>query len=383
MKTILLYPKADQVNLAILEQDHLVGFESFPASGSVMQTGTVIACRIKNRYPGLDAVSVDMGMAEDGFLPLDHKIPADSFAPGTELALQIKKLPEPPKRVVLTENIALSGRYLVITVKKQIGVSTKITDPVLRGRLKKMARHFPLRDKAGYIFRTECAGAEESEIQNEASILSERFQELFRRQIYAPVGQILFVQDVPWLGKILEESGSGIEKIWIETKALYDELLEQVKFQHLPLESSLFSLYQDSRWKLEDVYKVPSALDKAQKSQVYLSDSEGYLFIEKTAALTAIDVNSGFPKEKASKEDAVTNVNLAAVPEIARQIRLRNISGIILIDFINMQKEENRQRIIRAFTEAFQTDSRKINVYGFTHLGLLEVSREKKGPSLN
>lgn len=142
---------------------------------------------------------------------------------------------------------------------------------------------------------------------------------------------------------------------------------------------------QEGTFSLEEVYKVSSGLKEALSDKVYLRGG-GYLIIEQTAALCAIDVNTGDLASQTGKtqdkDQAVTAFNLSCVPVIARQIRLRNLSGVIMIDFVNMQKEENRRNVQNTLRKALERDRCRCHIYGYTHLQLLELSRERKGKTL-
>ena len=172
-----------------------------------------------------------------------------------------------------------------------------------------------------------------------------------------------------------------MEKIVVDDAYLLTQTEEEVLIQRPALEGK-FQLYQDAKWPVMDLYKISSQLQKAMQKRVMLPDG-GYLFIEETEALSVIDINTGKSIRGQLKEEAITAFNLKTIPVIVQQILLRNLAGIIVIDFIDMKKQEHQRQILQALQKEFKKDRRKTQIFGFTRLELVEISRERKGLPLS
>lgn len=380
MKRVLVYSQSDRICLALMEEDRLVEWtrEMQQGKDDCPVLGSILMGRIQQVQVSLNAAYVDIGLKEPAFLPLDSR-DLQAYQPGAELPVQIKKYAEGYKKAVVTDNYSLQGRFTVLTaLKSKTGVSAKITDQQERIRLKELASRFPGKGQAGYILRTESAGAPEQEILQEAKALYEAYRDLEDRKKYTPVGEILYRNDSFILNYLMSAGIGSLDEILFDSAEICRELREKLVLQHISYPQERLRVVQDSRFTLADLYRVDAQLTDAMKERLFLQD-QGYLVIQKTEALTSIDVNSGNFTGFSDKEKAVTDFNLRVIPEIVRQIRLRNLSGIILIDFINMNSEDNRQQVLEAVRKEFQKDRRKVTVYGFTSLQLCEISREKAG----
>ena len=382
MKKLLSYTENGQEYLALIEDDQLVRFGKAPALlKNKPLLGTIILGRIEKVLIPLHSAYVNIGQEEPAFLPLDGRNLSD-YPVGLELPVQIQKESDQYKKAAVTENLTFQGQYVVLTSSnRRIGISKKLTDPQKRSQLTELAAQFPLYGKAGYILRTECEEADLQNIIDEAQYLSDLYAALIQKTPFSSVGDVLYRKDSFLIDFILEEGIASFDEIIFDEKSHMKEAVEELKLRHLVFNEDKIRLFQDARWSLPDIYHIQHQLAEAMASQVFLQD-QGYLFIETTQALVSIDVNSGNLSGGKEKERAVTNANMRAIPEIVRQIRLRNLSGIILIDFINMTKEENREQVLELLRKEFQKDKRKVTVYGFTHLQLCEITREKMGHPL-
>ena len=286
------------------------------------------------------------------------------------------------KGVVITDHLSLTGQYVVLTPDNpKLGVSSKITEETERQRLREIGKTFPEAEEIGYILRTESQGQREAVLRREAEKLYELFGKLQSRAKYSRIGETLYSAGTG-LGKlILGFPVDQIEKIVIDDAYLMTRLQEELMIQRPALEGK-FQLYQDAKWPVMDLYKISSQLQKAMQKRVMLQDG-GYLFIEETEALAVIDVNTGKSIRGQLKEEAITAFNLKTVPVIVQQILLRNLAGIIVIDFIDMKKNEHQKQVLDALTEEFKKDRRKTQIFGFTRLELVEISRERKGLPLS
>ena len=369
--------------MAALYEDRLTDYIRYTPNTEDL-TGQVRLGKIIDIVPALSACFVDIGLQKEAFFPVET-FRLSSYKKGQEIPVQIKRNEENAKGVMVTDEFTIPGRYLILSHKNRtIGVSGKITDRKERTRLKTLSKAFKGLETAGYIFRTECAGIEASTLETEASELYDVYQKLLERVPYARVGNVLYSPGSCVIQFLAEYKKAAIESIQIETSIPYEkreDLLNEIKVR-LPYLMDLVSVQEISNgFSLADIYKIPAAVSEALKTRVFL-ESGGYLFIEETEALSVIDVNSSSSLQGDNKEEALLKVNLEATKEIARQIRLRNLTGIIVIDYINMEKRGSERKVYEALKAACFTDTHKVRIYGFTALGLMELTRDTYGKKL-
>ena len=380
---ILIYQVHEALSLAALDEDRLTDYQRV-SPDLEENTGQVILGTITDIVPALNACFVDIGLPKNAFLSLDKDRLSD-YKNGQEIPVQIKRKEDGDKGVKVTDTFTISGRYLVLSHKNLvIGVSNKITDQDERMRLKIASRTFKGAGTVGYIFRTESQGIDPLELQNEASVLYDVYQKLLARIPYSRPGTVLYSPGSAVIQFLSQYRKDTIESIQIETSIpleTREDLLKEIDMR-LPHLTDLVTIRQPlDGFSLAEVYKIPSAVSEALNKRVFL-ESGGYLFIEETEALSVIDVNSSHAIEGNVKEAAVLRVNLEATKEIARQLRLRNLSGIIIIDYINMGLDSSRRKVKEALKAACYADPHKVTIQGFTKLGLMELTRETRGTKL-
>lgn len=379
-----MYAQQEYRILSCLEDGHLTEWIRFLAKYEET-TGQIRLGRINKVLPSLSAVFLDIGLGKDAFLPLD-KEDLSKYKPGMELLVQIKRQEQEEKGVLVTRNFTIAGRYVVLSHGNlNIGISSKITDLEERKRLKIASKGFKEVGRVGYILRTESEGIDPFTLQNEASVLYDLYQNILHRASYSGVGAVLYSPGSAMLQFISQYPRDGIEEILMETTIPKEErdifLKELALYEPQLVEKVIVKDTSSLGFSLAEIYKIPSAVSEALQTQIFLENG-AYLFIEETRALCVIDVNTGHAVSSMKKEEAVLAVNLLAAKEIARQLRLRNLSGMVLIDFINMSPEASRKAVEEAFKEAVSSDPHKVNVLGFTKLQLLELTRESKGKTL-
>lgn len=364
--------------MALLEDDKLCEYQE-GAEASSRQIGDIVLGSIRRIDVKIKAGFVDVGDPLDAFLPLDDK-DLDSYRAGQELVLQIKRLSEGHKGAMVSDEFSLRGPHVVLSFGNEIrGVSKKITDEAERKRLRKAALTFPSCDNVGYVVRTEAEEQTQDVLCREALYLYDRFRDIMDKHRFSMIGTTLYREDSFWEKMILSRPLSQVDEIICEGSTIFDEVSSALMIYDLAEgEDPACKLrkYSDASMTLADLYKIPSQLSRAFEKTVFL-DGSGYLYIEKTAALTAIDVNSGQDKGTEDKESYVTNFNLSVIPEIVRQIRLRDLTGVIMIDFINMTNEKDQKTVTDAFRLEMEKDRRTHHVYGLTNLQLMELNRSK------
>ena len=311
---------------------------------------------------------VDIGLEKPGFLPLD----GDPQPPknGQELLVQAIKEPSAQKGAFLSRTVSLTGRYFVVLYPSpDNGVSHKITEGKEAARLKNLLiQHLP--PGFGAIARTEAGGQEEETLRQELALLLARLEDILRRAPYAKAPACLCRGEAPYRRLLTPELTEIIVSQPEDAEALMRE------YPHI-----LITLYQEDR-PLLAARGVTAQIEKALERRVWLK-SGASLVIDETEALAAVDVNSGKMGAKKRQREAVLAINLEACGEAARQIRLRNLSGMIVIDFIHMIEEADRQAVTEALKTALAADRLKTDLYGFSKMGLMELTRQKIGPPLS
>jgi len=380
MYQLIVSQSFEKVQAGVLYNDTLMEYYEFSENDREI-LGDIRLGQVREVVPGINAVFMNVGENRPGFMPVDKGRISD-YKPGQEFLVQIQKAAIGEKGVVVTDHLSLTGQYVVLTPDNpKLGVSSKITEETERQRLREIGKTFPEAEEIGYILRTESQGQREAVLRREAEKPYELFGKLQSRAKYSRIGETLYSAGTG-LGKlILGFPVDQIEKIVIDDAYLMIRLQEELLIQRPALEGK-FQLYQDAKWPVMDLYKISSQLQKAMQKRVMLQDG-GYLFIEETEALAVIDVNTGKSIRGQLKEEAITAFNLKTVPLIVQQILLRNLAGIIVIDFIDMKKSEHQKQVLDALTEEFKKDRRKTQIFGFTRLELVEISRERKGLPLS
>lgn len=378
-KTIIANIMAEESRMALLEEGQLVEL-SVERSESGQLVGNIYKGKVKNILPGMQAAFVDIGRDKNAFLYLGDSTAPDKgikgLAPtaGQDILVQIAKDPIGSKGPRATANISLPGRFVVLMpTVEYIGVSRRIDSDGERERLRKIAERIKP-SGMGVIVRTVAAGKSEEELQRDIDYLLSLWNTLLARSkrttapalLYRDVDLIIrIVRDylTPDVAEFVVDNRDGYNRVLDLLKHIAPEMVTQVK------------LYEGS----EDIfsyYNLTSEIEKVSKRIVPLKCG-GYIVIDHTEALTVIDVNTGKFVGRTSLSDTVYRTNMEAADEIARQIRLRDIGGIIIIDFIDMDKGEQRKAVLDQLAEKVRQDRTKANILGLTGLGLVEMTRKK------
>ncbi len=360
--------------------------------------GNIYIGRVQNIVKNIEAAFVEVDKGLVCYLPLqDLKNPVftnrigvnASFQErplciGDELIVQVTRDALKTKQPAVTTNFSIPGEFVVLNHGGNgLGVSSKIKSE-LRDKLKAfvLTKTSRLTEEAGYgvVLRTNTGVLLDEDfckITSELEFIEQIYEQIISVATYRPAFTKLYSKpDYYGLDQLYQGS---YEEIVTDQKDIYDELmkLNQEKSVDVPIR-----LYQDEQLSLMNLYSMESRLKEALDARIWLK-SGGYLVIEPTEALTVIDVNTGkFDAKSASYEDTVLKINMEAAFEVAHQIRLRNLSGIIIVDFINMNEERDVQKLLSAFKNETSKDPIQTNVVGMTSLGLVEVTRKKKNKTL-
>lgn len=298
---------------------------------------------------------------------------------GQDVLVQVVKEPLGTKGARLTSHISLPGRYLVfMPTSSHIGVSRRIENDKEKKRLRRIVSR--LRPKgAGFIIRTACEGMSEEEIAKDMEYLLKLWEDIVKKWEDTPSPSLLYQEPNLTLKTLRDLFTRDVRKVIIESKEEYEKALRFVDVYMPHLKPSV-ELYTDDP-PLFELYGVEVQLGEALEKRVWLR-SGGYIVIDQTEALTTIDVNTGKYVGRRDPEETALRTNLEAAREIVYQLRLRNIGGIIIIDFIDMERPRNREEVYKALKELLKKDRARTTILKVSELGLVEMTRERVRESL-
>jgi ribonuclease G len=350
--------------------------------------GNIYKGRVTRLVPGMQAAFVDIGLSRSAFLHVSDLLGYDKqITPkkniddflrlNQEVIVQVYKEALGAKGVRLTTKISLPARHLVLTPGLQsISISQKITDTEERIRLQNLLM---TSEVGGYVLRTAAQGMTAEIVSAEQVFLNNLWQTICARAEGAKLGECIY-QELPAVFRILRDiSETKIEKIQIDDEALVNKMREFAN-SYMPCLTQRIEYYSAS-FPLFANYAIEEQIQKALHRTVYLK-SGSYLVIDSTEAMTTIDVNSGSYLGHANASQMVLETNLEAAQAIAHQVRLRNIGGIIIIDFIDMAQEKQRQQLLQSFTKMVASDPMRIELSELSSLGLIQMTRKRVRESL-
>jgi ribonuclease G len=311
----------------------------------------------------------------------DLPIISDLLKSGQEILVQIAKEPIAKKGARITSHIALPGRFLVfMPTVSHIGVSRKIASDEERQRLKRILVHERGEASGGFIVRTAAEGASEEELRTDLRMLLNLWSEIKKRSDESKSPALIY-HDLGLIERILRDQvSSNFSSIWVDSEADYERIVRFLN-RFSPSLVRRVKLYTKET-PLFEHFGIQDEITKALNSKVWLK-SGGSIVINQTEALVAIDINTGkYVGKSARLEDTIVKTNLDAVPEIVRQIRLRDLGGIIVIDFIDMEDRKNRFRVMAALEEALKSDRAPTKVLQFNDFGLVAITRKRVKQSL-
>jgi ribonuclease G len=311
----------------------------------------------------------------------DLPIISDLLKPGQEILVQIAKEPIAKKGARITSHIALPGRFLVfMPTVSHVGVSRKIASDEERQRLKRILTHERGNASGGFIVRTAAEGASEEELRADLRFLIHLWDEIKQRSDNSKSPALIY-HDLSLIERILRDQvSSNFSSIWVDSEADYERIVRFLN-RFSPSLVRRVKLYTKET-PLFEHFGIQDEISKALRSKVWLK-SGGSIVINQTEALVAIDINTGkYVGKTARLEDTILKTNLDAIPEIVRQIRLRDLGGIIVIDFIDMDERKNRFKVMAALEEALKNDRAPTKVLQFNDFGLVAITRKRVKQSL-
>lgn len=377
-----------QMQVAILEDSRLAEYFVQRSSDSPV-SGSIYRGEIESVLPGMQAAFVDIGWERNAYLALeDVELPeelqecrpniSDVLKVGQSIVVQIKKEAVDNKGPKVSCELSLPGKTLVLVQgKPYAAVSRKITQDEKRQALKNFANQLLAGGHFGLIIRTAAQNCQQEELRQEFQWLLDRWQQL-QQQIQRQQKPGLVQADLNLAAQTIRDCAreADLEGIYVNDFALYETLQQQVISRKVRFKI---------RWRecnLVEQFQLRRDLETIHKRKVWLKNG-GYLIFDRTEALQVIDVNTGKFTGKQNFQSTIVQMNLEAAREIAWQLRLRNLSGIILIDFIDMQQLEDRQLVLQTLQEMLRQDRVKTSVLGMTQLGLVEMTRKKERAPLS
>ena len=382
-RTILLETLLGETRMAVIEDDRLCELY-VDRPGSDDATGSIYLGRVENVLPGMNAAFVDIGMEKNGFLyagdiqvgdpalqkRLDGLRVERLVRPGQEILVQVVKAQSGQKGHRVSSHLTLPGRALVLLPEvRYVGVSRKIADDGERRRLRAAADALVRDTGMGLIVRTAAAGLPEEALKREFDALIAQWRDIKTRAAVATAPKRVFSNTGLTLKCVRDRLSGDVDAVWADGSALYDDL--KARSEALAPEwADRIRLY-DGETPLFDLYRVDAQLDKALKKYVWLK-SGGSLVIEETEAMTVIDVNTGKFTGRRDLEETLFRLNCEAAEEIVRQLRLRDVGGIVIVDFIDMEDPADNDRLLALLRELAKTDQSRLS-----GLGLIELTRRK------
>ena len=359
--------KMDGLDIAVVEDGRLV--EYLPADEDASAEAIYLG-RVERIMPGMKAAFVNIGQERAGFLPLEERSARDlpKLQTGMSVLVQVRKEAHGEKGAFLSRDISLCGEYVLFSpMNRMAAVSSRIVKEKHRKALKELAREIS-GDEFGLIMRTAAKNTDAATIRAEVEELRARWEDIRKTVPTAHVPSVLHQPRTTLELVLADYHPRGIDRICTN-----DETLVETLSGYAPV-----SVMGDN---LFDIARINTQVLKALDRRVWL-ESGGNLVFDACEAMTVIDVNTAKFTGKTALSDTVLQTNLEACAEIARQVRLRNVSGIIIIDMIDMVGREQHHAVLEALNKAFAADRVKTVVHGFTSLGLVEMTRKRTRPTL-
>jgi len=355
--------------------------------------GNIYMGRVARVLPGMQSAFVDVGLERAAFLHVadifEHRRPngepdkpiEKTLAEGQPVLVQVLKDPIGTKGARLSTQLSVAGRMLVyLPQDPHIGISQKIEDENGRALLREKLRGLlPADEKGGFIVRTLAETASPDELRSDIDYLRHLWGDIRGRSLGAQPPRLLY-QDLSLAQRVLRDMASDeTTRVIVDSRESWQKLAEFAE-RYVPNVRSRVEHYTGER-PLFDLYNIEPEIEKALSRRVDLK-SGGYLIIDQTEAMTTIDVNTGGFVGSRNFDDTIFKTNLEAAQTIARQLRLRNLGGIIIVDFIDMDSDEHRAAVLTELNKALARDRTRITVNGFSALGLVELTRKRTRESL-
>jgi ribonuclease G len=407
-KEIIINCESLETRVAFLEDGHLEDY-FVERSGEQRIVGSIFKGKVQNLEDGLQAAFVDIGMKKNAFIHYWDMIPEDAarleaeegasakrkggrkkkfepgemkkrFSVGQEIVVQVTKGAIGTKGPRVSANLSIPGRYLVMMPGTGLkGVSRKIDDDKERARLKKILARLPVPENIGFIIRTAGTGARKTAFARDLRVLVETWVDVEDKIKNAPAPVRLY-SEPDLVERVVRDSlTEDVDRIVIDSKDEFGRVRDIIA--KISRRSRRNIKQYDGDTPIFDHFNIERQLENALRRKVWLP-SGGYLVFDETEALVAIDINTGRHKGGTTQEEVITEVNIEAAKEISKQLKLRNVGGLVVIDFIDMRLKRNRNTVYRTMKDAMRGDKARTNLLPISDLGLLEMTRQRADQSI-
>src|SRR5579859_6579228 len=406
-KEVVINAETLETRVAVLEEGKLEEF-NIERTTEERLVGSIFKGKVRNLEDGLKAAFVDIGFEKNAFLHYWDIVPSsfDSgveiveregrrrdkpkitqkdiprvYPPGSDIIVQVTKGPIGTKGPRVTTNIVLPGRYLVLLPNSdQSGISRKIENQQERQRLKKILRELSIPDGMGVIMRTAGENQRQGYFVRDLALLLEEWESIQQRTKSQPSATCVFQEPDLIERTVRDVLTEDVERIVVDSPKAYDRMRDMIS-KISKRSASKVKLYADPQ-PIFDRFNITRQLENAFSRQVHLK-SGGYIVVDETEALVAIDVNTGRHKGGKDQESAILKVNLEAADEISRQLRLRNMGGLIVLDFIDMKSRRDQQAVYQRMKDGLRRDKAKTHILPISQLGLMEMTRQRHSESVH
>lgn len=350
---------------------------------SASKLNNIYIGKVKNIVKNINSAFIEFGDRQMGYYSLtENREPIcvsggghSSLREGDEVVVQVAKDSVKTKAPVLSCYLNFTGKYSVLTVgKPMLGFSGKLTDAKRKAELRREIEAVK-EPSFGVIVRTNAQEADTSVILKELGQLKSLYVSILEQAPYRTCYSLLYQAPSAYLTSIRDSNAQELEELVTDDPGLYEQIREYLTW-YQPEDLDKLVFYEDSLLPMAKLYRLESSVQAAVNNRVWLK-SGGYLVIEPTEALVVIDVNTGKYTGKKNLRDTLLKINLEAAQEIAVQLRLRNLSGIIIVDFIDMEQSEDRELLMHTLEQAVSGDPVKTTVVGISKLNLVEMTRKK------
>lgn len=405
-KEVIINAETLETRVAVSEDGKLEEF-NIERTTEERLVGSIFKGKVRNLQDDLKAAFVDIGFEKNAFLHYWDIVPSnfDSgveiveregrrrdkpkitqkdipriYPPGSEIIVQVTKGPISTKGPRVTTNLVLPGRYLVLLPNSdQSGISRKIENQQERQRLKKILRELPIPDGMGVIMRTVGEGQQKRYFIRDLFLLLEEWQDIQDRIKGQPSATCVFQEPDLIERTVRDFLTEDVERIVVDSQRAYERMRDMIS-KISKRSANKIKLYSDPQ-AIFDRFNISKQLENAFSRQVHLR-SGGYIVIDETEALVAIDVNTGRHKGGRDQESTILKVNQEAADEICRQLRLRNMGGLIVLDFIDMKHPRDRQNVYGRMKDGLRRDKAKTHILPISQLGLMEMTRQRHSESV-
>jgi ribonuclease G len=408
-KEVIINAETLETRVAVSEDGRLEEF-NIERTTEERLVGSIFKGKVRNLEDGLKAAFVDIGFEKNAFLHYWDIVPSnfDSgveiverpagrdhrrdkpkitqkdiprvYPPGSDIIVQVTKGPIGTKGPRVTTNLVLPGRYLVLLPNSdQSGISRKIENQQERQRLKKILRELTIPDNMGVIMRTAGEGQQKRYFVRDLALLLDEWRGVQERIKSQPMATCVFQEPDLIERTVRDFLTEDVERIVVDSQKAYDRMREMIS-KISKRSANKVKVYSEPQ-PIFDRFNITKQLENAFSRQVHLK-SGGYIVVDETEALVAIDVNTGRHKGGKDQESAILKVNLEAADEISRQLRLRNMGGLIVLDFIDMKSRRDQQNVYQRMKEGLRRDKAKTHILPISQLGLMEMTRQRHSESV-